>query len=257
MAVVAALAVLLSGAWTASATAAPKVVIKGKADRLQPGKKVRVKVTGFASRDRVRFQFGLESDPPANCCASKPFPGVKKPGIRLNRSGAINRRIKMPKRYAQCVGVHCASPNNKPYRNGDSVYLLVYTDSVGRSAKVTGKVAARKGGKKRRSLSVAPKKLKQGEDLRFAGTGWPARAKVGLRIGVPRSESYKVGQVRTNRRGRFTKTIGPIRALPGKYVAMACIPAAACKKKASDRFRVVRPRGHAHAQDALYPEFPN
>ena len=237
---VAILAALLLLPGAGAVAAEPKVTIKSKGKRLTPGKKVKVKVRGFNRRDRVRYQFGIESDPPANCCVSKSKPRRGKPGILLDRRGSLKLKVRMPKRYAQCVGVNCSSPNWQRYRRGDEVFLSVYTDDASRSARDVGTVKPRRG-KRGAKLVVRPDPITQGERIRFVGRRWPKRKRVGLYIGVPNSEGLRVGTARTDRRGRFSERIGPIEAEPGRYVALACRPASSCRKKRSDRFTVEAP----------------
>ena len=90
------------------------------------------------------------------------------------------------------------------------------------------------------SVSVAPKRLAPGETLRVTGRGWPARKRVGLLIGPPASEAFRVATVRAGRRGRFTRDV-QISALarPGFYVLLACRKGCAQKRRAT--FRIVRP----------------
>lgn len=107
-------------------SATPQVSIP---KRVQPGRRMRVIVSGFPSGARIRFQFGRYFNPPANCCASKPFPAVGKPGIPVNESGQLTTGIRMPRRYAKCVSSTCADPQWRRYRPGQRVYLGVIGDN--------------------------------------------------------------------------------------------------------------------------------
>ena len=92
---------------------------------------------------------------------------------------------------------------------------------------------------RRPSVSVRPRKVAQGRRIRIVGRHWPARKRVGLYVGVPQSEAFRVGRVRANGRGRFKRRIGPVNGKPGPYVALACRPVKSCRRSARARFRVL------------------
>lgn len=216
---------------TAAAAKDPTVTIKGK---LRPGEKVGVELTGYGRRERVRLQFGIYSDPPQNCCASKPYPPVKKPGIRVNRKGKLGMKVRMPRRYAQCTGVNCPSRNWQRYRRGDRVYLGAAGQRSGRYAQDVGRIGTKRGPK----LMVEPDTITSGESIVVEGRGWPRRKRVQLLIGEPASEPFPAGKVRANRKGRFSRRLGPIEADPGRWIVLGCRPAGSCRKRAKASFEI-------------------
>jgi len=88
-----------------------------------------------------------------------------------------------------------------------------------------------------RTFRVRPKEVRAGERVRASGRRWPRRARVHLLVGPPNSEASHVAWARTNRRGRFRKSVRiAAGTAPGTWVMLACRRQCAVKRLA--RFRV-------------------
>jgi hypothetical protein len=95
---------------------------------VHPGRMVVVKVAGFPAGERVQLQFGLWHDPPYNCCVSSVTPRRHADGWLIPDTGSRTLRVRMPRRYAQCVSYQCKDRGWKRFRRGDQVYVWVTTD---------------------------------------------------------------------------------------------------------------------------------
>lgn len=86
-------------------------------------------------------------------------------------------------------------------------------------------------------LTVEPPVVAPGSSIVVKGRGFRHRARVTLYIGPPRSEGDRVGSAKTNRRGRFSKTLGLSAGAPdGRFVVLAC--QRACRVKATKSFTI-------------------
>lgn len=85
---------------------------------------------------------------------------------------------------------------------------------------------------------VSPPVVTRGEQVAIRGSGWRARSRVRLMIGLPQSDAYPIATVRANARGRFVKRVR-MRGLPGPYIVVAC-PVGACPRPARAAVRIVR-----------------
>lgn len=97
----------------------------------KPGRKVTLRVSGFPAGARIRVQFGLYMNPPANCCASKVMPAREKPGYLIPDAGSRTLRVRMPRRYAKCTSARCEDPEWTRYRRGDRIYVITSSDDPG------------------------------------------------------------------------------------------------------------------------------
>lgn len=90
--------------------------------------------------------------------------------------------------------------------------------------------------------SVRPEVVPRGEAIRIVGRDWPKRSYVSLRIGLPESESFAIGRVRTNGKGRFVKRVR-LRGSPGLYIITTC--PARCRAPQRTPVRIVGAGGGA------------
>ena len=124
-------------------------------------------------------------------------------------------------------------------RTGLTAIGVVLLWAVGASVATLPAPAATEDGRRPRAvtLDVSPRTVQRGAILTFTGSRWPARSRVNLLVGPPRSEASPVGVAVTDARGRFVRRIRISRqAMPGPYVALACRNA--CRTKASASFRI-------------------
>ena len=68
-----------------------------------------------------------------------PIPPLSKPGIRATAAGVL--RVRMPRRYAQCVQGACQSPDFAPFKHGQRIFVLVFQDGYRNVAKAFSRVA--------------------------------------------------------------------------------------------------------------------
>lgn len=90
--------------------------------------------------------------------------------------------------------------------------------------------------------TVQPKVVPRGESIRIVGRNWPRRSVVVLGIGPPQSESFPIGRVRTDNRGRFVKRV-TLRGTPGLYIVTSC--PVRCRAAQRTRVRIVAAAGGA------------
>ena len=101
-----------------------------------PGHLVTLRVSGFEQGSRLHVQFHT---PGENCCLTVPIPPLSKPGLRPSAAGVL--RVRMPTRYARCVQNGCTSPDFKPFKHGQRVLILVFTDGYRAEATARSRVA--------------------------------------------------------------------------------------------------------------------
>jgi hypothetical protein len=97
--------------------------------RVVPGSRVMVAISGFPAGSAVRIQMAVAHNPPANCCASVPYPRIGWRGLVVPANGRLRIRWRVPTTYHQCIDVQCdrhPPPNNiRRYRPGQRVEILV------------------------------------------------------------------------------------------------------------------------------------
>jgi hypothetical protein len=96
-----------------------------------PGRTVPVDVSGFPSDAHVRAQWGLEEDPPGNCCATALDPHPNEPGYPIGPTGVRVLDIYVPRRYLDCLTLACeraGAINLRTWSVGEPVYLKVSAD---------------------------------------------------------------------------------------------------------------------------------
>jgi hypothetical protein len=96
-----------------------------------PGRTVTLRATGFAAGAAVRVQWGVYTQPPANCCVSTVVPPDSRPGFQLDSTGAGVLRVRVPRAYARCVSAICRNPNWARFKRGQRIYVFVFTDDFG------------------------------------------------------------------------------------------------------------------------------
>ena len=101
-----------------------------------PGHLVTLRVSGFKQGSRLHVQFHTPGD---NCCLTVPIPPLSRPGLRPSEAGVL--RVRMPTRYARCVQNGCTSPDFKPFRHGQRILILVFTDGYAVEARARSRVA--------------------------------------------------------------------------------------------------------------------
>ena len=97
---------------------------------------VTLHVSGFEQGSRLHVQFHT---PGQNCCLTVPIPPLSKPGLRASAAGVL--RVRMPTRYARCTQNGCSSPDFKPFKRGQRVLILVFTDGYAAEATARSRVA--------------------------------------------------------------------------------------------------------------------
>jgi hypothetical protein len=100
-----------------------------------PGHLVTLHVSGFRQGSRLHVQFHAPGD---NCCLTVPIPPLSRPGLRPSAAGVL--RVRMPIRYAQCVQNGCTSPDLKPFKQGQRILILVFTDGYRAEATARSRV---------------------------------------------------------------------------------------------------------------------
>ena len=101
-----------------------------------PGHLVTLRVSGFKQGSGLHVQFHTPGD---NCCLTVPIPPLSRPGLRPSEAGVL--RVRMPTRYARCVQSGCTGPDFKPFRRGQRILILVFTDGYAVEARARSRVA--------------------------------------------------------------------------------------------------------------------
>ncbi|MDQ2700748.1 MAG: hypothetical protein M3Y23_05405 [Actinomycetota bacterium] len=112
------LIVLFAGLHTSGASAAPKV--QGP-KQVKPGKKVKLRASGFPKRSRV----SIILQPTANRDGNG-FGIALKKRFKIKRTGKVRITFRMPKRYLACAGAANCSPKRWQRRSKVDINVCSY-----------------------------------------------------------------------------------------------------------------------------------